>query len=164
MLPSQRVLSIQELRKEPGISDDGLNFYGGISYNGHSFYKILQSQCSEDGATDPLNYFASKQQLPSMPISIYRNCLYLVTVPGVYNQSSITNTIIKNGTGGVAHGNLPSANLIQGAIRLFAADLIPLILTYDVWMYAENECNCPLGFKLGHDGKVSMSDFLRSIF
>lgn len=131
-----------------GISDDGLNFYGGISYNGTLYFKISSPNAPKLVSTNSSNFFASKTAATfNTSFDIPGIAHYLVTAPGVYTNSTISNTIIKNGTGGVAFGSYAIEQLSTNAqSATFTADLSGYA-TYDVWIYAENDA-LPLALRV----------------
>ncbi|MBT1697483.1 T9SS type A sorting domain-containing protein [Fulvivirgaceae bacterium PWU4] len=123
-----------------GISDDGSNLFGGISYNGTLYFKIASNNPPKLKETEPLRYYLT-QSGGSLNASFDQfGKAYFMVVP--QNAAKPTNTEIKDALSGY-----PSA-LARGVIDIkqiypntqfgtFTASLAPG--TYDVWMYAEND-------------------------
>lgn len=123
-----------------GISDDGSNLFGGISYNGTLYFKIASNNPPKLKETEPLRYYLT-QSGGSLNASFDQfGKAYFMVVP--QNAAKPTNTEIKDVLSGY-----PSA-LARGIIDIkqiypntqFGTFTSTLAAgTYDVWMYAEND-------------------------
>ena len=130
-----------------GISDDGFNLFGGISYSGTLYFKIASTNPPVMKSTEPLKYYISQTGgAINASFDQYGKAYFMVVNPG---DPVPTNAQIKTGIG------YPGTDVTRGTIDIkqvypntqfgtFTANLTPGN-TYDVWMYAENDA-LPLPF------------------
>ncbi|MFZ5970546.1 MAG: PKD domain-containing protein [Bacteroidota bacterium] len=144
-----------------GISDEGQNFYGGISYNGTLYFKISSPNPPNMVSTDANKYFVSNSAAVfNASFDQFGKGFYLVidkALAGTYTaptNAEIANPNVLN-PAYVTHGTFDIQQLSPNLQSVaFSADLNPGG-TYDVWIYAQNDAQpTPIAVSAPY-GKVS---------
>ncbi len=132
--------------KGTGISDEGQNFYGGISYNGTFYFKISSPVAPKMVATDINKYFASESLgIFNGAFDQFGTGYYLVARHSDAGPDPTNDQILSPGTYPVpvvASGSFAITAISQSKPLYqsvaFSAALDPGE-TYDVWIFAEND-------------------------
>lgn len=129
-----------------GISDEGQNFYGGISYNGTLYFKISSPVPPKMMSTDANKYFASNSAgVFNASFDQFGKAYYLVldhatAVATPTNANILTPaTYPQFATAYVTHGSFDIQQVSPSLQSVpFSASLTPGA-TYDVWIFAQND-------------------------
>ncbi len=128
-----------------GISDEGQNFYGGISYNGTLYFKISSPNPPKMMETDPNKYFVSNSAAVfNASFDQFGKGFYLVidkSIAGTYTAPTNAEIATPNvlNPAYVTHGSFDIQQLSPNLQSVaFNASLTPGG-TYDIWVYAQND-------------------------
>ncbi len=128
-----------------GISDEGQNFYGGISYNGTLYFKISSPNPPNMVRTDENKYFVSNSAAVfNAAFDQFGTGFYLVIdkgIAGTYTAPTNAEIAAPNllNPAYVTHGTFNIEQLSPNLQSVaFSASLTPGGV-YDIWVYAQND-------------------------